>query len=42
MVSVVSVVGYKLDKILRRMAVNYLIFEKMLELYRLFFFCIYL
>ena len=36
MVSGVSVVGYKSDKILKRMAVVYLIFEKMLELYLLF------
>ena len=41
MVSGVSVVGYKLDKILRRMVVVCLIFEKMLELYFLFL-CIYL
>ena len=36
MVSGVSVVGYKLDKILKRMVVVYLIFEKMLELCFLF------
>ena len=40
MVSGVSVVGYKLDKILRRMVVVCLIFEKMLELY--FFVFVYL
>ena len=32
----VSVVGYKLNKILKRMMVVYLIFEKMLELCFLF------
>ena len=32
MVSGVSVVGYKFDKVLRRMVVVCLIFEKMLEL----------
>ena len=36
MVSGVFVVGYILDKILRRMVVVHLIFEKMLELYFLF------
>ena len=41
MVSGVSVVGYKLDKILRRMVVVYLIFEKMLGMYFLFL-CTYL
>ena len=40
MVSGVSVVAYKLDKILRRMVVVCLIFEKMLELY--FFVSVYL
>ena len=39
-VSGVSVVGYKLDKILKRMVVVYLIFEKMLELF--FFVFVYL
>ena len=37
MVSGVSVVDYKLDKVLRRMVVVCLIFEKTLELY---FFCV--
>ena len=41
MVSGVSVVGYKLDKILRRMVVVCSIFEKKLELYFLFL-CTYL
>ena len=41
MVSGVSVVGYKLGKILRKMVVVCLIFEKMLELYFLFL-CTYL
>ena len=40
MVSGVSDVGYKLDKILRRLVVLYLIFEKMLELF--FFVFVYL
>ena len=38
MFSSVSVAGYKLGKILRRMVVVYLIFEKMLVLYFLFLF----
>ena len=41
MVSSVSVVDYKWNKILRRMVVVCLIFEKMLELYFLFL-CTYL
>ena len=41
MVSGVSVVDYKLDKILRKMVVVCLIFEEMLELYFLFL-CTYL
>ena len=36
MVSGVSVVDYRWDKILRRMVIVCLIFEKMLELYFLF------
>ena len=40
MVSGVSVAGYKLGKIFRRMVVVYLIFEKMLELF--FFVFVYL
>ena len=41
MVSRVSVDGYKLEKILKRMVVVCLTFEKMLEQYFLFL-CIYL
>ena len=41
MVSGVSVVDYKLDKILKRLVIVCLIFEKILELYFLFL-CTYL